>query len=328
MVNIFWFLNCALQVFAAVMAIKLTKLTKLNFSWILICAGLVIMSLRSLIQIADFIFPEFNYNFDIDMGSHTQLTIGNLVVSICFAVGVFMIKKMFVLLNETQTRQREFEKTLLNTTITTEENERRRFATELHDGLGPILSSIKMGFSAIADDISDKAVRGNLELAINEAITTVREISNNMSPHILVNFGLRRAIMNFLSKITFPKDTRLSYNIGIEDKRYAATVEIVMYRVFCELTNNTLKHAGATAINFRLEDNGKEITLKYKDNGTGFTPDKLTDEQRQGMGLYNIMSRVTSLKGTYSFKTGGESETPIDPDTREHGMVAEIRIPY
>lgn len=315
--DIIWFLNCALQVFAAVMAIKLTRLTKMNLSWIIICAGLVVMSLRSLIQITNVFVPGFGFD------SHEPYTIGSIVVSACFAVGVFMIKKMFVLLNQAEARQREYEKMLLNTTIMTEENERRRFATDLHDGLGPILSSIKMGFSAVADDISDKDVRQNLELAINEAIATVREVSNNMSPHILSNLGLRRAIVNFIGKMPFPKDMSVSYNISIGDRRYPATNEIVLYRVLCELVNNTLKHAGATAINFRLDEDGGLLKLTYKDNGSGFRPDDLRrEEQRQGMGLYNIISRVSSIKGSYQFRTGGEDAMP-----GQHGMVAEICVP-
>ncbi len=320
MIDFFWFLNCAMQVFAAVMAIKLTRLTKMNISWIIICVGLVVMSSRSIIQIVNVFVPGFGFD------THEPYTIGNLVVSFCFAVGVFMIKKMFVVLNEAETRQREYDKMLLNTAIMTEENERRRFATELHDGLGPLLSSIKMGFSAVADDISDVAVRQNLELAINEAITTVREVSNKMSPHILTNLGLHRAIVNFIGKIAFPKDMSVSYNISIGDKRYPATNEIVLYRVFCELVNNTLKHSGATAINFRIDEEGDLLRLTYKDNGTGFDPQRIA-EQRQGMGLYNIVSRVTSIKGSYSFRTGGEDEDHTGATSGQHGMVAEICVP-
>lgn len=321
--DIIWFINCALQIFAAVMAIKLTKLTKTNLSWIIICVGLVVMSFRSVIQIVNVFLPGFGFD------SHEPYTIGSIVVSACFAAGVFLIRKMFLLLNETEARQREYEKMLLNTTIMTEENERRRFATDLHDGLGPILSSIKMSFSAVADDITDADVRRNLELAINEAIATVREVSNNMSPHILTNLGLRRAIVNFIGKISFPKYMSVSYNITVGDNRYPATNEIVLYRVFCELVNNTLRHAGATAINFRLEQVGDELKLTYKDNGTGFDPRLLDDnneQQRLGMGLYNIISRVSSIKGRYQFRKGGEGIQDGTPH-ENHGMVAEIWVP-
>ena len=184
-----------------------------------------------------------------------------------------------------------------------------------------------MGFSAIADDITDKEVRHNLELAIAEAIGTVREVSNNMSPHILTNMGLKRAVTNFLGKIAFPKDMKVSYNISIGDARYPATNEIVVYRVFCELLNNTLKHAHATAINFRLYEDGDWLRLTYKDNGAGFAPALLEDERRRGFGLYNIISRVTSIKGTYEFRTGGEMTEEGGVLPRERGLIADIKIP-
>lgn len=321
--DIIWFINCALQIFAAIMAIKLTKLTKTNLSWIIICAGLVVMSSRSVIQIVNFFWPYFGFDGD------EPYTIGSIIVSACFAVGVALIRKTFLQLNQTEARQREYEKKLLNTTIMTEENERRRFATDLHDGLGPILSSIKMSFSVVADDITDQEVRKNLETAINEAISTVREVSNNMSPHILSNLGLRRAMVNFIGKIAFPKDMSVSYNILINDNRYPATNEIVLYRVFCELVNNTMRHSGATAINFRLEEVDGELKLTYKDNGTGFNPNLLEEnnEQQLGMGLYNIISRVSSIKGRYSFRKGGEERTTEPTMQESHGMVAEIWIP-
>lgn len=318
--DLFWFLNCALQVFAAVMAVKLMRLTKSNLGWMALTVGLVVMSSRSVIQIINYFAPGFGFD------SHQPYTLGSMVVSLCFAVGVFMIKKMFVLLNQAEAKQREYEKKLLNTTVMTEENERRRFATEIHDGLGPILSSIKMGFSAVADDIKDGEVRRNLENAINEAIVTVREVSNLMSPHILTNLGLRRAIVNFIGKIPFPKDMSVTYNISIGDNRYPATNEIVLYRVFCELVNNTLRHAGATAINFRLEESDGNLKLTYKDNGVGFNPVPSDDEKGGGMGLYNIISRVTSIKGTYNFRSGGESAGSA-PIAEAHGMVAEISVP-
>ncbi len=319
--NILWFINCALQIFAAVLAIKLTRLTKLNASWLFICFGLVVMATRSIIQIINSFVPSFGFD------THEPYTIGSLLVSISLAVGVFLIKKMFVMLNQSRARQQEYEKLLLNTTIMTEENERRRFATELHDGLGPLLSTIKMGFSVIADDITDKEVRRNLEQAITEAVTTVREISNSMSPHILSNMGLRRAIINFLGKIPFAKDMNVSYDIRLADRRYPPMKEIVVYRIFCELVNNTIKHANATAINFQLEEVGGNLHLVYKDNGIGFDVEKVSSQQQTGIGIYNIISRVTSIKGTYSFKSLADSADTKLPDYKEHGVIVEITIP-
>lgn len=322
-----WIVNLALLIFAAVVSFKMTRLVRvptLYVAWICIWVGLFVMASRSVIEIVNYFNPAFGFN------SHEPYTIGSIVVSACLAAGIFIIRKMYESLGKADQRQREYEKMLLNTTIQTEENERRRFATELHDGLGPLLSTIKMSFSVVADEISDSDIRANLSTAINEAITTVREVSNNMSPHILTNLGLKRAMENFVSKIAFPADMHVSYNISIGERRYPATHEIVLYRVFCELMSNTLRHAGATAINFRLDEEGGLLRMVYKDNGSGFDPAFVKEDSRGGMGLHNIVSRITSIQGTCSFRSGGEAlPSNADPDgpLPEHGMVAIVEVP-
>ena len=292
----FLVITCFLQVFAAVVAIRLTRLTKLNFSWILICAGLVTMSARSVINIIQIFIPNFGFE------SNEPYSWGGIFVSFCFAIGVYMIQKIFIQIRIADVKQRAYEKRLLKTVIQTEESQRKRFATELHDGLGTLLSSIKMGFSAVANDIQDKEIRQNLEQAISEAILTVREVSNNLSPHILNNFGLENAIRNFLGKIAIPKGFVVDYKMTIGEKRYASTKEIVLYRVFCELFNNTLRHSQATEMHFTLSEHDGVIALNYTDNGIGFDPTQ-HDDNAKGMGYYNIVSRVSSLKGHSEFST-------------------------
>ncbi len=308
--NIFLVITAFLQVFAAVVAIKLARVTKYNMSWILICAGLVTMSIRSIIDIISLFVPDFGFE------TNEPYSWGGIFVSFCFAIGVYLIRQIFIYNRVANIKERAYEKRLLRTALQTEENERKRFATELHDGLGPQLSAIKMGFSAIAKDIQDVEVRRNLEQAITEAIITVREISNNLSPHVLNNFGIDKAVRNFLGKINIPSSILVDYNIFIGDKRYTSTKEIVMYRVFCELLNNTLCHANATAINFTIDEKEGFLVLNYSDNGIGFDPEKF-DEQQLGLGYFNILSRVSSLKGTTNFGKANENG----------GFAAEIKIP-
>ncbi|MCQ2230208.1 MAG: histidine kinase [Bacteroidales bacterium] len=308
--NFFLFTTCILQVIAAVVSLKLIRVTRFNVSWILISAGLVAMSIRSVIKIISIFIPDFGFE------TEGPFSWGGLFVSFCFTIGIFMIRKIFRVLQNAEEQQRAYEKQRLMTIIDTEENERKRFATELHDGLGPILSTIKMGFSAITSDIRDTEIRDNLSQAISEAIITVREVSNNLSPLVLNNFGIDKAVRNFLGKLTLPPTLKIDYDISIGDKRYSPTKEIVIYRVFCELLNNTLKHAQATIIHFSISEEDNTIQLKYYDNGIGFDPADIQENPSSGNGYYNMLSRVSSLKGTAIFKKG-----------EEHGMFAYIKIP-
>lgn len=309
--NISLVIVCILQLFAAVTAISLVRWTKYNVSWILICAGLVTLSIRSVCDIVGLFVPEFGFK------NPMTYSWGGIFVSLCFAIGVFLIKKIFIYIRVADVQQRTFEKRLLKSVLQAEENERKRFATELHDGLGPLLSSIKMGFSAIKTDIKDEEVRNNLEYAIAEAITTVREVSNNLSPHVLNSFGLEKAIKNFINTLTLPSSFKISYNMQLGDKRYSQTKEIVVYRVFCELLTNTLRHAEATEVDFELLEENKELVLRFHDNGIGFDPER---ENLKGSGYYNIISRVSSLKGQTTFRRGEEANN-------ERGTFVEVRIP-
>lgn len=318
--HIFLFFTCFLQVAAAVIAVRLTRITKSNLSWILICAALVLWSVRSVIDIVRIFVPQFGFE------SQEPYSWGGIFISTCFAIGVYLIKNIFVYNKEAEQKQRAYEKRLLNSVIEAEEKERKRFSTELHDGLGPILSSIKMGFSAVSGEVSDPEIRSNLNQAIAEAITTVREVSNNLSPHVLTNFGIEKAMSNFIGKLNVPSDLSITYNIAFGSKRYQSTIEIVVYRVICELINNTIRHARATLIDIHLQEVDDKLLLEYADNGIGFTPamdpeGNVSETTGSGMGYYNIVSRVSSLKGTVSYGTYNQLSTS------RPGILVRIEIP-
>ena len=288
-----------LQVFAAGIAIKLTRVTKYNVSWMLISAGFIIMAVRNMIEflvtIADFTPQTFRLLF-------VWLGVG---VSFFFAVGVFLIQKIFKYMKTVEAEKRDMEKNMLNAIIQAEENERKRFAKDLHDGLGPILSTVKMSMSSLSrmekDDQNRKILR-NTDMAIDEAIKSIREISNNLSPHILNNFGLYKAMRNFINKINLSDTIKINFDSNIEGDRFESNTEVVLYRVICELINNTLKHAEATSIRISLDKQSGMITCLYNDNGKGFDMKEFSLTSHSGMGYSNMLTRINSLKGSFEME--------------------------
>jgi len=295
-----------LQVFAAGVSIKLTRVTKYNVSWMLISAGFIIMAIRCLVEflttISDFAPQTFREVF-VWLG---------VAVSFFFAVGVFLIQKIFKYMKKVEQEKRDMEKTLLNAIIQAEETERKRFAKDLHDGLGPILSTVKMSLSSLTriekDDQTKKILR-NTDMVIEEAIKSIREISNNLSPHILNNFGLNKAMRNFINKINYSDTIKIKFSSAFEDERFDSNTEVVLYRVLCELINNTIKHAEATLISISLEKTPGKIACSYKDNGKGFDINKLTPTQHSGMGYSNMVTRINSLNGSFSLTSEKEKGT-------------------
>jgi signal transduction histidine kinase len=170
----------------------------------------------------------------------------------------------------------------------------------LHDGMGPLLSSIKMSLSALLSskkEPNEQKILDNTGRLIDEYLTTLKEISNKLSPHILNNFGLLKAVNYFVERIEFPDNIKVRVNSNLKDTRFEYNIEVVLYRIVCELINNTLKHASATEINIDLYFDKGMLTLDYFDNGIGFSPEEILHQQA-GMGYSNIQSRIKSINGT------------------------------
>ena len=284
-------ISIILQLLAAVIAIRLTRVTKYNFSWILFTVALTVMAIMRFgeyIQVVGDKELRLPPDFFVWLGVTTSL---------CFAVGVFYVQKIFKYIGRSEAQRRLTEKRLLNTVLRTEEKERMRFSKELHDGLGPLLSSAKMSLSALKrDDIlpANREIIDNTTYVIEEAIRSLREISNNLSPHILNDFGLARGVNNFISKLPSKGRIKINFTTNLKTERFDTDVEVILYRVICELINNSIKHSEGTRIDLTLTYEGNTLGLDYSDNGKGFNPSAMLDV---GMGLSNIASRISSLKG-------------------------------
>ena len=296
-----------LQFFAVGVAVKLTRVTKFNFSWMLLTIGFIIMAVMRLVEFLPYIS-------DIRPQDYREIFVwGGVITSLAFAIGVFMIQKIFKYMKRVEDSRRLTEKMFLNTIIQTEEKERKRFAKDLHDGLGPLLSTVKMSVSSLAqmkhDEISREIVE-NTELVINEAIKSLKEISDNLSPHILNNFGLVKALNNFSNKINVARTIKINLESDLKDERFDNNVEVVLYRVVCELINNTIKHAKAKKIDLSLTKEGEYLSIVYKDDGKGFDVDKVINQPSgTGMGFSNIYSRTNSLKGEINIESGQKKGT-------------------
>ena len=296
-----------LQFFAVGVAIKLTRVTKFNFSWMLLTIGFIIMAVMRLVEFLPYVS-------NIKPQDYREIFVwGGVITSLAFAIGVFMIQKIFKYMKRVEDSRRMTEKMFLNTIIQTEEKERKRFAKDLHDGLGPLLSTVKMSISSLAqikhDDISSELVE-NTELVINEAIKSLKEISDNLSPHILNNFGLIRALNNFSNKINVARTIKINLESDLKDERFDNNVEVVLYRVVCELINNTIKHAKSKKIDLSFTKDGEYLSIVYKDDGKGFDVNKVINQPSgTGMGFSNIYSRINSLKGEINIESEDKKGT-------------------
>ncbi len=205
----------------------------------------------------------------------------------------------FVAIKEDITEKRDQERKTLSYIVEAEERERNRFSQELHDGLGPILSTIKLFFQWLHqtdDDSKRDMIFENGISNLNEAIDTIREISNNLSPRTITTFGVNAALKNFISNINQTQKLKIDYESNI-DNRFNKNIEIIIYRIVTELINNTLKYANASKVIINLNEINGCIKLQYTDDGIGFDYNKSVS-QGKGIGLFNIIQRINTLDGT------------------------------
>ena len=289
-------ISIALQIIAAVIALRFMKMTRYRLSWILLSTSFVLMSLRTLIQLIEYF--QGKPSFELTMMDDWM----NVLISVLIISGVVLIRELFTSLKRAETDRMRSDRRLLNAIITTEETEKKRFAKDLHDGLGPLLSTVKMSLSALIPMVSDpvgKEILSNTNHVVNEALSTIKEIANNMSPHVLTNLGVASAISTFAAKVNQTRSVSIDFRTNMEGERFDTDKEVVMYRAACELINNGMKHSGASRIEMDLHRHQKIITLQYLDNGRGFDTEKLTSEEAVGMGIPNIETRVRAVDGVF-----------------------------
>ncbi len=291
--KVLFIVSILFQLVAAVVAIKLIRATKYNASWILISVALALMATTRIGEFVRHIMGK-----DWPLSQEVMVWIG-ILISVCFTIGIFMIPKILNYIFQMEHQKRISAERIINIVIHTEERERMRFSKDIHDGLGPLLSSAKMSISALAGtELSpeQKEIINNTNLVIDEAVKSLKHISNNISPHILNNFGLERAIENFIKKFESICDLKINFKSNMKNVRLKNNIEVILYRIVCEMVNNTIKHSGASEANVLLMLNGGVLTLDYSDNGCGFIVENAL-ENSSGMGLSNIISRVESIKG-------------------------------
>ena len=305
-IKILLYLAIIIQFIAMYYAVRLVRATKYNSIWILFIIGFMVLAAERLLQLC----MSYGYPIPMDM-----VIWFDIVISICVSVGMVMLDRLFDYIERLNRHRQMTDKRILTAVLRTEERTRANFSKELHDGLGPLLSSAKISLSALSRDEMDeerKEIFNNTLYVVEEALRSLREISNNLSPHVLSDFGLARGIQTFIDRSASLHNVKISFATNLRSERYNTDIEVIMYRVVCELVANSLKHSGCNEIRLSLTSSGDILALQYSDNGRGFNPQAVMD---CGMGLSNINSRINSLNGDLDIRS-----------SKGKGMTAVVKV--
>jgi len=202
--------------------------------------------------------------------------------------------------NRDITEKVEAENKLLQVAIEVEERERNSFSSELHDGMGPLLSIIKLYFQWLSETndvekIKIITLKGNE--SIESAIQSTRELARGLSSQLLMKTGFVNALLHFTELINETQKIKIHFNYN-SDERLSRVTEMALYRITTELIKNTLTYARATQIEiqFDFDKANKIITFVYTDNGVGFNWHEVA-QRGDGLGLMNIQNRVQQMRG-------------------------------
>ena len=226
-----------------------------------------------------------------------------LLIALAFALIRYRLAVSRRRLAEEENHRLEQEKQLVavQATLDGEAAERTRLAKDLHDGLGGMLSAIKMNLPQVKGDVLLEAVdvsRFQTALGmLDDSIQELRRVAHHMMPESLLRYGLKVSLTDFCAAVP-----TADFHYFGNEARLPGKMEIMVYRCIHELVNNALKHAEATQINVQLVQEPDRISFTVQDNGKGF--DRRTTSE--GMGLRNIRQRVDALQGKLDIYSSGD----------------------
>jgi PAS domain S-box-containing protein len=215
------------------------------------------------------------------------------------------------------TERKNLEQYVLQKVLETEEKERKRFAADLHDDLGPTLSSIKIHLGLLDNSKDPDKFRADLKICsdlLTESIAKMRIIANNLMPRLIDNYGMEAALNSFIKMMQREGVFTIEFDSNLNGKRLSRQIELHFYRVICELINNTIKHSGASRALVKLTLSKGRLAIRYTDNGKGYDVIE-PDIKSTGMGIGNILQRVKLVGGTIKFlRKDGKTEVHISKE--------------
>jgi signal transduction histidine kinase len=221
----------------------------------------------------------------------------------------------FICIISEVTRLIEMETESIQTMMAGQENERRRIAREIHDGIGPLLSYTKLELDAFYDEFVDhnngiaEEKLMNIRQTLDSVTQDLRNLSHHLIPRLLEEFGLFSAFSNLVTRLNNSIKSKVEFysNIGTEI-RFDRDLELNLYRCGQELLQNAVKHAKASEILVQLIKHDHSIVLMVEDDGIGF--EKAENKMEIfGIGLTNIETRVRTLNGDFFIESSENKGT-------------------
>ena len=209
------------------------------------------------------------------------------------------------LYEDARTREQQVRQLSINL-MRIQEEERKKFARELHEGLAQLLTMMRVNAELALENLG-KTVESTrqriLEVIglVGEAENEAKQISHDLRPAILDDFGLKAAIEVLARNFQRRTGVAVDLHLPVSDVRFDSVIETTVYRIVQELLTNVAKHANATRVTIQVLVRGRILALTVADNGIGFNADKVLIHTADGThnGLHNMRERAESVRGMF-----------------------------
>lgn len=241
--------------------------------------------------------------------------IGSLLVLVVAILSVGLLWRNRIRLKqkaERESTKAQIKEMQLHAVITSQEEERKRFAEDLHDGLGQLISAARLH---LTNEQTQPQTNENVVSILNDMNTEIRNIAFNLMPQVLVKHNLVEALTEFSHRINKTGKIKISVSAFEFKDNLSDTTKVLLYRVCQEWINNVIKYSHCTNIQVQLVAHPEERIITIEDDGDGF--DIATLDKSTGNGWKNIHSRLGLMGGTVE----------VDSATGRKGTTFIISLP-
>lgn len=233
----------------------------------------------------------------------------SLAVFLSITLFIFFIsyqKRKFKFFKERQQLRTDFQQELLRAQLEIQEQTFQNISQEIHDNIGQMLSLAKLNLNT-TDIAQPKVAIDKIERSrdlVSKAISDLRDLSKSLNPDIITKIGLSEAIQRELLQVAKAGQFEVNLTQNGDLFRFDPQKELIVFRIFQEILNNIITHAGAKTVDVRLDFLPRQFSLTVTDDGTGFDAGNLEREECiSGIGVRNMRTRATLIGASFTLNS-------------------------
>ncbi len=248
-----------------------------------------------------------------------------VILAASFLLSLYMLWEHFRGLSLELAQRKRAEQNALNLStqlLNAQDQERRKIARDLHDGLGQNLVAAKMMADSFKTRPPDRQKFQELSVLLDEAVSSTRSISHLLHPPLVEELGFVAAARSYLEGFSKRTDIKVNFDLADQPDRLPRDLELTLFRILQESITNIQRHSKSATAEVRFAVNGKTAVLNIQDHGVGLSPAMLEnfngDGSNVGVGLAGMRERVRERNGQFtvrsnSFGTLICASFPVEP---------------